>query len=144
MSNRIFIALIFLTLWAGAAFAEAPHTPPVNSPERKAILDALRVPFERQFKQPVKFDVSHFKVLAEWAFVLGSPLNAQTGKALRAEPVVDPDFCGLLRRNARGEWTVVDHAAGFGDPTYAAWPKAHGAPLSIFPEAILDMQKYYK
>ena len=121
--------------------SEKPHTPAVDSAERRVILNALRLPFEKELKQKVKFDVSFFEVLNDWAFVLGMPQNAQTGKAIHAEPVVDPDFCGLLRRSARGEWTVVDHAAGFGDPFYAAWPKKYGAPLAIFPEVVAGMQK---
>jgi hypothetical protein len=131
----------FVAICGGPARAEAPHTPPVNSAERKAILDALRPPFEGELKQKVKFDVSFFKVLNGWAFVLGTPQNAQSGKPVRAHPDIDPDFCGLLHKNPQGEWTVVDHAAGFGDPFYASWPKDHKAPLAIFPEVVIDLQK---
>jgi len=135
------VSVAVLTLGGSRALAESPHTPPVNSPERKAIMDALRPPFERDLKQPVKFEVSFFRVLDGWAFVLGTPQNARSGKAIKAFPVTDPDFCGLLHRNGRGEWIVVDHAAGFGDPFYAQWPKTHGAPLAIFPEIVAGMQK---
>jgi hypothetical protein len=136
------IGMVGVVLLGGAgARAEGPHTPPVNSPERKAILDALRPPFERELKQPVKFDVSFFRVLGGWAFVLGAPENARSGKAIKAFPETDADFCGLLHQNDRGAWMVVDHAAGFGDPFYAEWPKKHGAPLAIFPEIVASMQK---
>lgn len=130
----------FIILSCGVASAERPHTPVADSGERKAILNALRGPFEQDLKQKVKFDVSFFKILHDWAFVLGTPQNAQTGKAIHAFPAVDPDFCGLLRKNERGEWTVVDHAAGFGDPTYAGWPKKYHAPLAIFPDVVAGMQ----
>lgn len=121
-------------------WAENPHTPPANSPERKAMMDTLRVPFERELKQKVKFEVSFFKVQGEWAFVMGTPENAQTGKAIHAFPEVDPNFCALLRKRAGGEWTVVDHSAGFGDPFYASWVKQHHAPLAIFPDVVATMQ----
>ena len=133
------LTVFFALLCCGTAMAQKPHTPAVGSSERKAILDVLRVPFERDFKQAVKFDISHFKVLDDWAFVTGAPENAQTGKKLRAYPDIDPNFCGLLHKNAR-EWTVVSYAAGFGDPMYASWPKKYGAPLIIFPEVIFNMQ----
>ena len=144
MRTSFFIAIIALAaiLFSGtSAIAESPHTPTVNSPERKAILDALRPPFERDLKQKVKFDVSFFQVLGKWAFVLGTPQNARSGKAIKAYPDIDPDFCGLLRKDDRGAWTVVDHAAGFGDPFYASWPKKYGAPLAIFPDVVATMQK---
>ena len=140
MWKRIALILGFIALCCGTAPAQKPYTPAVGSAERKSILDVLRVPFEREFKQKVKFDVSFFKVLNDWAFVLGAPENAQTGKKLRASPDIDPDFCGLLRKNARGEWAVISHASGFGDPTYADWPKKYGAPLRVFPEVIWNMQ----
>ena len=95
-------------------------------------------------KQKVKFDVSFFKVLDGWAFVLGTPQNAQTGRPIRAHQDIDPDFCGLLRKNPRREWIVVDHAAGFGDPFYASWPKSHGAPLAVFPEVVADLLKNHQ
>jgi hypothetical protein len=139
--KRLLIVAGFIVLSSGVVFGETPHTPPVNSAERKAILDALRPSFERDLKQKVKFDVSFFKVLDGWAFVLGTPQNAQTGKPIRAERNIDPDFCGLLHKNPQGEWTVIDHAAGFGDPFYASWVKSHKAPLTIFPEVVVDLQK---
>lgn len=137
----VIVTFVVITLCGARAMAESPHTPPVNSPERKAILDALRPPFERDLNQPIKFYVSFFRVLDTWAFALGTPENARSGKAIKAFPETDPDFCGLLHKNGRGEWIVVDHAAGFGDPFYAQWPKTHGAPLAIFPEIVASMQK---
>jgi hypothetical protein len=112
----------------------------VDSTERKAILDALRGPVEQHLKQGVKFEVSFFKVLNGWAFVLGIPENAKTGKAIQEFPPDDPSFCGLLHKNARSEWKVSSYATGFGDPMYAPWPKKYGAPLSIFPDVVAQMQ----
>src|ERR1700761_2335675 len=107
MWKRIFLAVALTGLSLSSVPAESPYTPPVNSAERKAILDALRPPFERELKQKVKFDVSFFKVLDDWAFVLGTPQNAQSGKPIRAQREIDPDFCGLLHKNPQGGWTVV-------------------------------------
>lgn len=134
MWKTIAMVISFVAVCSGMALAEAPHTPPVDSAERKAILDALRTPFERELKQNVKFEVSHFKVLHDWAFVMGNTLNAQTGKAVGVESHYDPNFCGLLRKKSGGAWTVVDHLGQFGDPYYAGWVKEHGAPLAIFPK----------
>jgi hypothetical protein len=134
MWKRIAIAVSFIAVFSGLVSAEAPYTPPVGSAERQAILEALRPAFERELKQKVKFRVEHLKIFHDWAFIIGDTLSAHTGKAIGVDPHYDPNFCGLLRRQAGGTWKVVDHLGQFGDPYYAGWVKEHGAPLAIFPK----------
>jgi hypothetical protein len=48
-------------------------TPPSGSPERKAILDALRPTFETSFGKPVEFRVSSLRIAAGFAWVVVHP-----------------------------------------------------------------------
>lgn len=48
-------------------------TPPAGSPERKAILDALRPSFEARLKPPVEFKVEQMRVAAGFAWVSVHP-----------------------------------------------------------------------
>ena len=65
--------LIFVVSMSVTALSQSVHTPEKGSAERKAILGALRLPVERELKQPVVFAVEHFNVLGNWAFLAGSP-----------------------------------------------------------------------
>src|SRR5687767_6776918 len=108
---RILI-LIFLSAGAPATAQDAIYTPAAGSSERKAIMDSLRVPVERELKQRVVFKVDHLKVQSGWAFVRGVS-KQPGGKAIdyRDTPyreaieqgVFDDWFCALLRRQ-EGKW----------------------------------------
>jgi len=52
---------------------DALHSPPAGSPERKAIMDALRIPVEKELKQNVVFVTQSLKVESGWAFLSGKP-----------------------------------------------------------------------
>ncbi len=51
------------------------HTPASGSAERKAILDVLRVPVEKELNQSVLFVIDTFKVENDFAFVLGQTVQ---------------------------------------------------------------------
>jgi len=65
-----FFALLFVT---NTLSQSAAYTPKQGSPERTAIMDALRKPVEEKLKQKVIFNVSHLKVQDGWAFLYGTP-----------------------------------------------------------------------
>ena len=120
--------------------AQSVHTPDKGSPERKAILDALRVPVERAMKQKIVFVADKFNVQGTWAFVGGSmqtpsgdqPNLSGTEFAEAAkEGFYDGNFFGLLRKSG-GKWRVVKHAIGCTDVCYAEWWKEARAPKAIF------------
>jgi len=122
-----------------AAMGQAVHTPEKGSPERKAILDALRVPVERDLKQKIVFVTDDFKVQGSWAFVSGRPTKPDgsdpdlAGTAWEdAEEMFDNNFFGLLRKTS-GKWRVVTHALGCTDVCYADWWRRYKAPKAIFP-----------
>lgn len=121
------------------AFAQPPYTPEKNSPERKAILDVLRVPVERDLKQKIVFVTDDFKVQGNWTFVSGRPTTPSGGRpSLKgtawdgSEDMFDNNFFGLLRKR-NGKWRVVAYALGCTDVCYSHWWRQHKAPKSIFP-----------
>ena len=133
----ILIVLVFSSLY----LAQTPHTPEKGSAERKAILDALRVPVERELKQPIVFAAEHFNVSGNWAFLGGKPQNVNgSAPDYRGTPyqrakqagMFDNNFFALLKRTS-GRWRVVTYAIGCTDVCYATWWRRHGAPKSIFP-----------
>jgi len=131
---------IFL-LFAVSAAAQSVYTPEKGSPERKAILDALRVPVERELKQKVVFVADSFRVQGTWAFVSGTPQNSAGEEPnYRGTPyweqkdqgAFDNNFFALMRRTG-GKWRVVKYAIGCTDVCYLDWWSIHKAPKGIFP-----------
>src|SRR5262245_32169727 len=71
--RRLFVSFVILLIFccvAGGLAQNQPYTPEKGSPERKAIVDALRVPVERKLRQEVIFKIDHLKVMNGWAFLL--------------------------------------------------------------------------
>jgi hypothetical protein len=113
-----------------------------NSPERKAILAALRPTISREAGVPVTFVVEHLKVQNNWAFFRGIT-RAEAGgevrwerspayKDLVKEGVFDGARTYALLKRVGGRWKRVVHVIGPTDVAWACWWKRYGAPRSIF------------
>lgn len=118
-----------------------PYTPEKGSPERKAIVDALRVPVERKLHQPVIFKIDHLKVMNGWAFLLGAPRRPDGDMIdYRKTPFREAyeggafgdDVMGLLHKQS-GRWRVVANVVGATDVAYEGWDRKYHAPAAIFP-----------
>lgn len=140
---KIRALLISLFLFAGfsSATGQSVYTPEKGSAERKAILDALRVPVEKELKQKIVFATEHFKVSGAWAFLGGDPQSANGGRPdYRGTPyqeaidadMFDNNFFAILKKSA-GKWKVVHYAIGCTDVCYADWWRRYKAPKAIFP-----------
>ncbi len=118
----------------------AAYTPKQGSPERNAIMDALRKPVEAKLKQKVIFAVSHLKVQDGWAFLYGTP-QQPGGKPIDysitpfkeeyKEGVFDNNFAALLRKKG-DQWQVVALNIGATDVVWEDWDKQYKAPSAIF------------
>lgn len=102
------------------------------------MLDALRVPVERDLKQKIVFVTSHFKVQGNWAFVSGEPTTPDGRRPdlsktawKDAEDLFDDNFFGLLKKTG-GKWKVIKYALGCTDVCYVDWWKEARAPKAIF------------
>jgi hypothetical protein len=118
-----------------------PITPERGSPERKAILDALRGPVEKQLRQSVVFKVNHLKLQNGWAFLLGVPQQPDgnaidysgTAYAEAQEAGAFDDGIVALLHLTGGKWRVVQYVIGATDVPYVDWNKKYRAPKAIFP-----------
>lgn len=138
--KRVLVITLVLIAAVVTASAQSVYTPEKGSPERKAILDALRIPVERAMKQKIVFVADKFNVQGTWAFLGGSmqtPAGDQPNLSgtefdeAAKEGFYDSNFFGLLRKSG-GKWRVVKHAIGCTDVCYAEWWKEARAPKTIF------------
>ena len=141
MQRPTTILLIVLLLFAGSAFAQSVYTPERGSAERKAILDAVRVPVERELKQKIVFSADTFNVLDNWAFLFGNMQSPEGGQPdfsrtkyaqAQRDGFFDNNFQALLKRTA-GKWSVVKYQIGCTDVCYTEWWKRYRAPKAVFP-----------
>lgn len=133
--------LLMVVVCVAAASAQAVYTPKADSAERKAILAALRVPVEKDFKQKIVFVVDTLNSNGSWAYIGGTPQKPDGGspdlagtKFAEYEDAYDHNFFGLLRKTG-GKWRVVTNAVGCTDVCFADWWSRYKAPKAIFPYA---------
>ena len=140
-SIAVCLAVVFLLAGSVDISAQTVYQPVKGSPERKAILDALRIPVERDLKQKVVFVAENFKVQGNWAFIGGTPQNSSGGepdyrRTQYADAVesgaFDNNFFALLKKTA-GKWKVTTYAIGCTDVCYTDWWRRYRAPKAIFP-----------
>ena len=117
-----------------------PHTPAPQTPERKAIADALRAPVEKELKKSVVFKIDHLKVLDGWAFLRGVPQRPD-GKPMdyrdtsyrrqKELGMFDDQISALLKLDG-DKWVVVTYDIGATDVVYLDWAEKFKAPPAIF------------
>src|SRR5690348_8402245 len=109
---RIISFLMLAIVVSTGAFAQSVYTPEKGSPERKAILDALRIPVEKDLKQKVVFVADNFNVYGNWAYVGGTPQNSSGGSPdyrrtqyadAEESGAFDNNFFALLKKTS-GKW----------------------------------------
>lgn len=138
--------VIFIGVAIGASpqarlFAEEPAAknaaftePKPGTPERKAIMDAMRVPVSKHVGKAVTF-TGNVRVSGNWARFQGN-VAPTDGKAPKDENVaaeLDLDFFALLRKDAEGVWRVK-HWGFAGDigVSETAREKFPNAPQALF------------
>lgn len=139
--RKLTVLSLLMTVMAVVVAAQAAYTPEKGSAERKAILDVLRVPVEKELKQKIVFVADNFTVQGTWAFIGGTPQTPAGGRPnyrntvyweAVASDAFDNNFFALLRKTG-GKWRVVTKAIGCTDVCYADWWRRYKAPKSIFP-----------
>lgn len=141
MLKKAFFCIFVMSALSAMSFGQKVYSPKKGSPERTAILNALRVPVERELKQKIQFSIEKFNSNGTWAFLSGAPQNMSGGKPnYKGTPyqealdddMFDNNFFALLKKTGM-KWKVVTYAIGCTDVCYAFWWKDHKAPKSIFP-----------
>jgi len=135
-------ALLLLVLSALPALADGRFwTPRPGSDERRLVLDAARVPVEKDVGQPVVFRIQTLRVTPDWAFVAGTPTRpdgtaVDYTRSIYAEDVKAGTFSGeaavLLARDGAG-WRVITYSVGYGDVVWDTWDEEFGAPAWLWP-----------
>jgi hypothetical protein len=128
---RLFLSFILL-----ASFARAEvYEPKPGTTERKAIMDAMRVPVAKQVGEPVEF-TGTVKVSGAWARFEGN-VGTKSGKPPKKEDArfdLELDFFALLR-NEKGEWKVLSWGfAGDIGAYEEAKKKFPKAPKDLMPD----------
>jgi hypothetical protein len=126
MTTRLLALLAFAFSLSGADIT----SPPPGSPERKAILDALRPPLNKLAGRGVKFLRPNIKVADGWATVT-SEFEADDGRELPED--FQFDYFGLAER-VNGKWVVRSWGfAGDVSAVLDARMGYPGAPAGLFP-----------
>jgi hypothetical protein len=94
------VSIFSFTVLGQSPGTDQLHTPAKGSPERQAILDAVREEYKEGADHPAEFKVNYLKVHNGWAWINVTPLDA-SGK-----PVADP--APLLFYNDNGKWAAKD------------------------------------
>jgi hypothetical protein len=138
---RTLAVAAMLSLAAGHAAAQRVHTPAPGTPERRLLMDALRLRMQRELNKPMIFQVQQLRVVGNWAFTEvtprkpdGSPFDyrgTRFEEAIRAGAFDDASVA-LLRRTD-GTWRVVRLAIGPTDVAWWGWEKETGAPRAVLP-----------
>ena len=137
--QRLAVVLCCSVALCARAFAQSAHTPEAGSAERKAIMDALRVPAEKDLGQKLIFKVDRLKMAGDWAYACVSPTwpNGEKIDFSRTKyreqvelGMFDPQGEALLRREG-DEWKVLQWVFGSTDVPRAAWPDKYRMPKSL-------------
>ena len=141
MLRKTFYTLSTVLIFAFPVFTQTAYTPEKGTAERAVILNALRVPVEKELKQKIQFALTNFKVQGNWAYLDGAPQNASGGRpnyknteshsAIDAQ-MFDNNFFALLKKTG-GKWRVVKYQIGCTDVCYLEWRAQYKAPKAIFP-----------
>src|SRR5687768_8247431 len=139
--KRSFV-LTVLIAFVSISAAQKPVTLKTGSSERKAIMDALRVPVQKEIGGKIIFEVRHLKSNATWAYLEGSPRRPGGKKIdysktkfrqMLADGVFGDSVLALLKR-AGGKWKVVELALGPTDYPTEFWRTKHkDLPVGLFP-----------
>ena len=132
--RKLAVVLCFFIALSADAFAQSAHTPKPGSPERAAIMDAIRGPAQKDLKQTLIFKVDQLRVAGEWAYARVSPTRPDGGELDYSKTkyqkqinlgAFDPQGEALLFKEEDGEWTVVEWVFGSTDVPSAGWSSKH-------------------
>ena len=94
----------------GDEVADELHTPPMGSPERQSLMDALREEYKRQpYRGKITFVVNYLKVHNGWAWTYPEPRSSDPHDQFG-------ENSGFLLHQVNGRWQVMKVPAMVDDP----------------------------
>lgn len=139
MLVKTFFVALFFACGLTTSRAQAPYTPPSGSAERKAIMDVLRVPCEKDLRQKVIFRVQHLRLIGDWALARVVPLRPDGSdvdysktkyREDNEQGVFDGEGEALLRRSG-GQWKLLEWRFGASDTEVPEWFAKYHAPSAL-------------
>ena len=132
------LSVIIAVTASTLALAAEVHEPAKGSPERKAILDAIRPAIEAQMRTSVEFQINVMLSDGEWAFVAANPQHPGGGEidmektafAGKSE-IMDGLTTYALVRFANGRWNHIDDIVGPTDVAYWSWLEQYQVPKAV-------------
>ncbi len=145
MKPVVMIVVVGIVI-GGLTAAQAQYSPETGSPERKAIMNALRGPVQKELRKPVTFGYVQLRVSGDWAVVdTATPMKpdftefdyrgSQSGYARcinrGSDDCGDPQYSAILRRTG-GRWRVIKFGSGATDAWIGyACSKIRGCPTEL-------------
>jgi hypothetical protein len=136
-ARAVGVAMVMAASLLGAASA---WEPPRGSPERAAILDALRPMVEDDVGPPVVFLVSRINAEHGYAFVSATPQRpgdvpidwsrTRFAEAFAADAM--SDMVLALLSDTGGGWQVLEYAIGPTDVVWEEWIEKYRLPRRLF------------
>jgi len=144
VKTKLSITLFLFALMSlSSAWAKDSITyPKPGSEVRKQICNAFRIPITEQVNgQKIVFVIHRLAVLNNnTAFIFcsiqranGKSVDWKNSKLREAyeEGFFDNSNAGLLRKNDKEQWVVVDYVVGMTDVSYQNWPEKHKVPKKL-------------
>jgi len=120
--HRFIIALAAFTLAATAALAVSFTSPGAGTPQRKAVLDALRPKVEAELGvRPIEFVVEEIRVGGGWAFVRANPQRKGGGVIRNPDENMDGVHTEAILQQQGGRWVVREFGVGSTDVWFLGW-----------------------
>lgn len=128
------------TVSAPSPLPSTYDTPARGTAQRAALMDAARVPVQRELGQPVIFKVEGLRSDGNWAYLEATPLQPD-GSPLdwSRTPMADAWAADMMsdlvlvvmRRDAHG-WQAVDYVIGPTDVAWLNWVDKYDWPRALF------------
>ena len=114
--KKLIAAFAVFALTATAALAVSFTSPGAGTPQRKAILDAIRPQVESRLGvRPVEFVVEEIRVGGGWAFVRVTPQRKGGGAIANPDENADGVHTEAVLRQSGGRWVVRELGVGSTD-----------------------------
>jgi hypothetical protein len=137
-TRRILLAAILIV--ASMTPLGAQTSPQRGSPERTALLDALRPTLVKEIGGPIEFIVTTMRVMEPWAYLHVKPTRPGGTRIDWSRTKFREDMkqgfmsegtMALLRREGSG-WKIVEVAVGPSDVAWDGWTEQHRVPRKLF------------
>jgi hypothetical protein len=135
---------VILTILCLSLYAQKKYTPAVGSAERKALLDIIRKPTEKDLGQSVKFTPSTFNVMGNTCFIFAY-INQTNGNELdlkrfnkkklifgEGKDAFFENNIQVVLTKKNGKWAITRRVLGCTDVCWSDWPQDLKLPKDLF------------